>query len=48
MYPLVAGIEGALAGADEYGTEEVVERTFDCCLSASKAALLVPIELGKS
>lgn len=47
MKPLVAGIDGALAGTDEYGIEEVVERRFCCCLIASKPALLVPIELGK-
>lgn len=41
-------MDGALAGADEYGIGEAVERTFGCCLSASKPALPVPIELGKS
>lgn len=47
MKPLVAGIDGALVDTDEYGIGEV-ERKFCCCLSASKFALLVPIELGKS
>ena len=44
VYILVAGKDDALEGAEEYGIEEVVERTFACCLSASKPALLVPIE----
>lgn len=48
MYPLVAGIDGALAGTDEYGIEEVVERTFCCCLSVSKPMLPVPIEFGNN
>ena len=47
-YPLVAGIDGALAGAEGNDMEDVVERMFCCCLSASKLALLPPMELGNS